>query len=172
MSVSHPKYLLGLKIRAESALNAEPPDGLTGFALAWTLWEAVRRRMLYLACKREGWSVEQAGEALLPERIDNARFEELYRAITAGDLWDGSLPLAARKLWPSVLKAADLRKRIIHGRSRIGEENLRRVAWSVLRFVTRLQDHPLGDPLRELPRRSRKTKSDRSLRDRIGEAGG
>jgi hypothetical protein len=50
----HPKYLLELKSRAERALNQDPPDGLTAFTAAWALWEAVRKRILVLACKREG----------------------------------------------------------------------------------------------------------------------
>ena len=163
----NPKYLLELKTRAERALNSDPPDGLTGFTVAWALWEAVRRRMLILACKREGWTVEQAHDALMVERVDNARFVELYSAITDGSLWKDSLPLAAKRLWPRILKAVDLRKRIIHGTSRIGEENLQRTAWNVLRFINRLHEHPLGDPLKELPKRSRKIRSDRSLRERI-----
>jgi hypothetical protein len=163
----NPKYLLELKTRAERALNAEPPDGLTGLSVAWALWEALRRRILVLACKREGWTVEQARDALMDERIDNTRFIELYSAITAGGGWEESLPLAARKLWPGILRAADLRKRIIHGTSRIGEENLQRTAWGVLRFVNRLHEHPLGDPLKKLPNRRKKTLSDESLRERI-----
>jgi hypothetical protein len=163
----NPKYLLELKRRAERALNNEPPDGLTAFSLSWALWEAVRRRILVLACKREGWTVEQARDALMEERIDNPRFVELFSAITMGEMWENSLPLAAKKLWPAILKAVDLRKRIIHGTSRIGEENLQRTAWNVLRFVNRLYEHPLGDPLRKLPKRTRKTLSDDSLRERL-----
>lgn len=163
----NPKYLIQLKNRAERALNTEPPDGLTAFSVAWALWEAVRRRMLILACKREGWTVEQARHALMEERIDNSRFVELFAAITVGDVWEDSLPLAARKLWPGIVKAVDLRKRIIHGTTRIGEENLQRTAWNVLRFVNRLHEHPLGDPLEKLPRRTKKTLSDGSLKDRL-----
>ncbi len=163
----NPKYLLELKTRAERALNTEPPDGLTAFSVSWALWEAVRRRILVLACKREGWTVEQARDALIEERIDNHRFVELFSAITMGDVWDESLPLAARKLWPGILKAVDLRKRIIHGTSRIGEESLQRTAWNVLRFVGRLHEHPLGDPLKRLPKRTKKILSDKSLRERI-----
>jgi len=163
----NPKYLLELKSRAESALNAEPPDGLTAFTVSWALWEAVRRRMLVLTCKREGWTVEQAREVLINERIDNSRFIDLFSSITQGDQWEESLPFTAQKLWPRILKAVDLRKRIIHGTSRIGEENLQRTAWNVLRFVNRLHEHPLGDPLKKLPKRSRKTRSDTSLKKRI-----
>lgn len=163
----NPKYLIELKIRAENALNREPPDGLTAFSVSWALWEAVRRRILVLACKREGWTVEQARDTLMEERIDNAKFVELYSSITVGDKWEASLPLAAKKLWPSLLKAVDLRKRIIHGTSRIGEENLQRTAWNVLKFVNRLHEHPLGDPLKKLPKRTRKTQSDESLKERI-----
>ena len=163
----NPKYLLELKNRAERALNTEPPDGLTAFSVAWALWEAVRRRMLILACKREGWTGEQARDALMDERIDNTRFVELFSAITLGSVWENSLPLAARKLWPGILKAVELRKRIIHGTSRIGDENLQRTAWNVLRFVNRLHEHPLGDPLKKLPKKTKKTLSDESLRERI-----
>ena len=163
----NPKYLLELKTRAERALNTEPPDGLTGFSIAWALWEAVRRRILVLTCKREGWTVEQARDALMAERIDNSRFIELYSSITLGDSWEDSLPLAARKLWPGILKAVDLRKRIIHGTSRIGEESLQRTAWKVLRFINCLHEHPLGDPLKKLPKRTRKTQSDESLKERL-----
>ncbi len=163
----NPKYLIELKNRAERALNAEPPDGLTAFSVAWALWEAVRRRVLVLACKREGWTVEQARDALMEERISNPRFVELFSVITMGNMWEESLPLAAKKLWPGILKAVDLRKRIIHGTSRIGEENLQRTAWNVLRFVNRLHEHPLGDPLRNLPKRTRKTLSDSSLLRRL-----
>ena len=95
----NPKYLLELKSRAERALNIEPPDGLTGFSVSWALWEAVRRRILVLACKREGWTVEQARDALMEERIDNPRFVQLFSAITVGDNWEDTLPLAAKKLW-------------------------------------------------------------------------
>lgn len=167
----NPKYLIELKNRAERALNAEPPDGLTAFSVAWTMWEAVRRRILVLACKREGWTVEQARNALMEERIDNPRFVELYSAVTMGDSWEDSLPLAAQKLWLDILKAVDLRKRIIHGTSRIGEENLQRTAWKVLRFVNRLHEHPLGDPLGKLPKKTKKTLSDSSLLRRL-EMGG
>ena len=160
----NPKYLLELKNRAERALNTEPPDGLTAFSVAWALWEAVRRRMLILACKREGWTGEQARDALMDERIDNTRFVELFSAITLGSVWEDSLPLAARKLWPGILKAVELRKRIIHGTSRIGDENLQRTAWNVLRFVNRLHEHPLGDPLKKLPKKTEKTLSDESLK--------
>ena len=163
----NPKYLLELKNRAERALNTEPPDGLTAFSVAWALWEAVRRRMLILACKREGWTGEQARDALMDERIDNTRFVELFSEITLGSVWEDSLPLAARKLWPGILKAVELRKRIIHGTSRIGDENLQRTAWNVLRFVNRLHEHPLGDPLKKLPKKTKKTLSDESLRERI-----
>ena len=163
----NPKYLLELKTRTERALNAEPPDGLTAFSVSWALWEAVRRRMLVLACKREGWTVDQARNALMRERIDNVRFTELFSAVTMGSVWEDSLPLAAQKLWPRILKAVDLRKRIIHGTSRIGEENLQRTAWDVLRFVNRLHEHPLGDPLKKLPKKTKKTRSDQSLRERI-----
>ena len=163
----NPKYLQELKNRTERALNADSPDGLTAFSLSWALWEAVRRRMLVLACKRQGWTVEQARRALMGERIDNSRFLELYKTITSGDNWEDSLPLAARKLWPGILKAVDLRKRIIHGTSRMGEENLQRTAWRVLRFVNRLGEHPLGDPMRNLPKRMKKVLSDESLRRRL-----
>jgi len=163
----YPKYLIELKGKAERALNAEPPDGLTAFSVAWALWEAIRRRILILACKREGWTVEQARSGLMEERIDNDRFIVLYSAITMGDQWEDSLPLAAKKMWPGILKAVKLRKRIIHGTSRIGEENLQRTAWCVLRFVNRLHEHPLGNPLKKLPRRTKKTLSDESLRERV-----
>lgn len=160
-----PKFLLELKVRAEKALNTEPPDGLTGFAAAWTLWEAVRRRMLVLACKRAGWTVRQAHDALSEERIDNHRFLRLYEILTSGRKWEESLPLPVAKIWPSVLAAVNLRKRIIHGTSRIGDVKLQRTAWEVLRFVDLLKDHPMGNPLKELPKRSRKTMSDESLRE-------
>ena len=163
----NPKYLLELKNRAERALNSEPPDGLTAFPVSWALWEAIRRRILVLACRREGWTVEQARHALLGERIDNCRFIELFSAITIGEVWEDSLPLEALQLWPEILKAMDLRKRIIHGTSRIGEESLQRTAWNVLRFVNRLHEHPLGDPLKKLPKRAKKTLSDESLRERL-----
>ena len=64
IELPNPKYLIELKTRAEKALNSEPPDGLTGFTSVWALWEAVRRRILILACKREGWTVQQARDAL------------------------------------------------------------------------------------------------------------
>ncbi len=163
----NPKYLLELKSRAESALNTDPPDGLTALSVSWALWEAVRRRLLVLACKREGWTVEQARDALMGERIDNHRFIELYSAITLGTNWEDSIPLAAKKLWPGILEAVDLRKRIIHGTSRIGDENLQRTAWKVLRFINLLHEHPLGDPLKVLPKRTRRTLSDESLRERL-----
>jgi len=163
----NPKYLLELKTRAERALNAEPPDGLTAFPVSWALWEAIRRRVLVLACKKEGWTVEQSRDALMEERIDNSRFIELFSAITMGKVWEDSLPLEALQLWPEILKAVDLRKRIIHGTSRIGEESLQRTAWNVLRFVNRLHQHPLGDPLKKLPKRTRKTLSDESLMERL-----
>ena len=163
----NPKYLTELKTRTERALNADPPDGLTAFSVAWALWEAVRRRMLVLACKREGWTVDQAREVLMGERIDNTRFTQLFSVITGGTAWEDSLPLAAQKLWPLILEAVDLRKRIIHGTSRIGEENLQRTAWNVLRFVNRLHEHPMGDPLKRLPDKTKKSRSDQSLRDQI-----
>jgi len=166
--MSKPKFLLELKTRVENALNSDPPDGLTAFSLSWSLWEAVRRRVLVLACKREGWTVQQARNALMKERIDNSRFLELYSAITRGSSWEESLPLAAVRLWPSILKAVELRKRIIHGTSRIGEENLQRTAWNVLRFINRLRDHPLGDPLKNLPGSIRRTCLDGDLKERIG----
>lgn len=165
------KYLLELKSRAESALNAEPPDGLTAFSVSWALWESVRRRILVLACKKEGWTVDQARQALMEERIDNSRFLEIFSIVTGIGSWEESLPLAARKLWPEMLTAVDLRKRIIHGTTRIGEENLQRTAWSVLRFINRLHEHPLGDPLKKLPGRSRKTLTDESLREAIRDRG-
>lgn len=163
----NPKYLQELKKRAEIALNSDPPDGLTAFSVSWALWEAVRRRILVLACKREGWTVDQAKDALMEERIDNTRFVELFTSITAGGDWEESLPISARKLWPGILGAVDLRKRIIHGTSRIGEENLQRTTWNVLRFVNRLHEHPLGDPLKRLPSRTKKELSDESLRERL-----
>ncbi|MGD8352541.1 MAG: hypothetical protein PVJ01_00120 [Pseudomonadota bacterium] len=162
-----PKYLLDLKASAERALNTDPPDGLTGFCAAWMLFEAVRRRILLLSCKREGWTVDQARHVLLGERIDNHRFMELYRIINNGETWEESMPLEAGKLWPHIGKAVDLRKRIIHGTSRIGQENLQKEAWNVLRFINRLNGHPLGDPLRELPKMKKKTRSDQSLKERI-----
>jgi len=162
----NPKYLLELKKRAEKALNSEPPDGLTAFATSWTLWEAVRRRMLILACKHEGWTVQQARDALLEERIDNSRFALLYKSISKGG-WIDSLPIAAQKLWPGILRSVQLRRRIIHGTSRIGEESLQRSAWNVLRFVNLLRDHPLGNPLKKLPGKSKKLLSDDSLRECI-----
>jgi hypothetical protein len=162
----NPKYLLELKKRAEKALNSEPPDGLTAFTTSWTLWEAVRRRMLILACKREGWTVQQARDSLLEERIDNSRFVLLYKSISKGG-WIDSLPIAAQKLWPGILRSVQLRRRIIHGTSRIGEENLQRSAWNILRFVNLLRDHPLGDPLKKLPGKSKKLHSDDSLREYI-----
>ncbi len=165
----NPKYLLELKNRAEKALNSDPPDGLTAFTTSWTLWEAVRRRMLILACKREGWTVEQARNTLAEERIDNARFVLLYTAISRQD-WVDSLPMAAGKQWAGILKSVQLRKRIIHGTSRIGEESLQRNAWNVLRFVNLLRDHPLGSPLKKLPGRTRQVLSDSSLQDRIDDA--
>ncbi len=168
--MTNPKYLLELKNRAEKALNADPPDGLSGLTSAWTMWEAVRKRILTLACKREGWTVEQAKDALADERINTGRFIELYLAITGGDPWVDSIPLAARKKWPDILEAGVLRRRIVNGTTRTGDENLQKAAWDVLRFINRLRDHPLGDPLKELPRRARKTLSDESLLDRLEEA--
>lgn len=159
-----PKFLLRLKIRAEKALNLEPPDGLTGFTAAWTLWEAVRRRILILACKREGWTVQQAHEALAEERIDNQRFLRLYGIVTSGRKWEESLPLPAARVWPSIQAAVELRKRIIHGTSRIGDVKLQRTAWKVLLFIDLLRDHPLGDPLSELPKKAAKTRTDESLK--------
>lgn len=163
-----PKFLLELKSRAENALNSDPPDGLTAFTLSWALWEAVRRRVLVLACKKEGWTVQQARNALMKERIDNNRFLELYSSITRGNSWEESLPLAAVGLWTFIVKAVELRKRIIQGTSRIGEEKLQRTAWNVLRFMNRLREHPLGDPFKKLPRRTPKTLSDESLEERMG----
>jgi hypothetical protein len=162
----NPKYLLELKNRVEKALNSDPPDGLTAFTTSWALWEAVRRRMLILACKREGWTVEQARNALADERIDNTRFAHLYRSISRGG-WVDSLPMAAGKLWPGILSSVQLRKRIIHGTSRIGEVNLQRSAWNVLRFVNLLRDHPLGSPLKKLPGKTRRVLSDSSLQECI-----
>jgi hypothetical protein len=163
-----PKYLLEMKIRAENALNSAPPDGLTGFTAAWTLWEATRRRILVLACKREGWTVQQALDALADERIDNHRFICLFKIITSGQDWEESLPPSAAKIWPAVSEAVSLRKRIIHGKSRIGDVMLQRTAWKVLRFVDLMRDHPLGDPMKELPKKSRKIHSDESLKDIVG----
>lgn len=162
--MSNPKYLLELKIRAQKALNSEPPDGLTGFAAAWTLWEAIRRRMLILACKREGWTVGQAQDALAEESIDNPRFIQLYEIITSGQTWERSLPFSAGKIWPALSEAVHLRNRVIQGTSRIGDVQLQRTAWNILRFVDLLRDHPLGNPLKELPKKSRKIHSDESLR--------
>ena len=51
----------------------------------------------------------------------------------------------------------------------VAEENLQRTAWKVLRFINRLHEHPLGNPLKNLPKRTRKTLSDESLRERIGQ---
>lgn len=161
--MSDPKYLLELKTRAEKALNSEPPDGLTGFTTAWTLWEAVRRRILILACKKEGWTVQQARDALADKPIDNERFICLYAIITSGQQWEESLPLAAKRIWPVVLNAVHLRWRIIHGTTRIGEVKLQRTAWNMLRFIDRLRDHQLGNPLKELPKKARKIHSDESL---------
>ena len=166
----NPKYLLELKKRTEKALNSVPPDGLTAFATSWTLWEAVRRRMLILACKRGGWTVQQARGALVDERIDNSRFVLLYKCISGGG-WIDSLPIAAQKLWPDILRSVRLRKRIIHGTSRIGEDSLQRSAWNVLRFINLLRDHPLGNPLKKLPGKSRKLLSDDSLKEQIDNAG-
>jgi len=170
--MTNPKYLLELKNRAERALNADPPDGLSGLTSAWTLWEAVRKRVLSLACKREGWTVEQAREALADERINTDRFVELYTAITLGGSWVESMPMVAQRLWPDVLEAGELRRRIVNGSTRTGDENLQKSAWDVLRFINRLREHPLGDPLKELPKRSKKTLSDESLRERLAEADG
>ena len=170
--MTNPKYLLELKNRAERALNADPPDGLSGLTSAWTLWEAVRKRVLSLACKREGWTVEQAREALADERINTDRFVELYTAITLGGSWEESMPMVAQRLWPDVLEAGELRRRIVNGSTRTGDENLQKSAWDVLRFINRLREHPLGDPLKELPKRSKKTLSDESLRERLAEADG
>lgn len=170
--MTNPKYLLELKNRAERALNADPPDGLSGLTSAWTMWEAVRKRILSLACKREGWTVEQARDALFEERINTERFVELYRAITLGGSWEGSLPLAARRMWPDVLEAGDLRRRIVNGTTRTGDENLQKSAWDVLRFINRLREHPLGDPLKELPKRAKKTLSDESLVERLMQTDG
>ncbi|UCF31267.1 MAG: hypothetical protein JSV26_02260 [bacterium] len=163
----HPKYLLALKTRAEKALNQDPPDGLTAFTAAWALWEAVRKRLLVLACKREGWTVEQAREALPSEAINQKNFLKLYTAVTGGGTWEESMPMAAGALWPEILEAMEVRLRIINGSSRIGEDSLQRHAWSILRFINRLREHRLGDPLKELPKRSRKTLSDESLEKRL-----
>jgi len=168
--MTNPKYLLELKNRAEKALNADPPDGLSGLTSAWTLWEAVRKRVLSLACKREGWTVEQARDALADERINTDRFVELYTAITRGGSWEESMPMVAQRLWPDVLEAGELRRRIVNGSTRTGDENLQKSAWDVLRFINRLREHPLGDPLKELPKRAKKTLSDESLRERLAEA--
>lgn len=162
-----PKYLLELKNCTEKALNEDPPDGLMAITAAWTLWEAVRRRMLVMACKREGWTVAQARRTLAAERINNERFVKLFEAITNNSQWEGSLPMAARRLWPGIVKIKALRRRIINGTSRIGDVKLQKYAWDVLRFINSLRDHSLGDPLKELPKKSGKTKSDRSLKNRI-----
>ena len=114
-------------------------------------------------------SVQQAKDALLEERIDNARFVVLYKSISDVG-WIDSLPIAARKLWPGILRSVRLRRRMIHGTSRIGEESLQRSAWNVLRFINLLRDHPLGNPLKKLPGKSKKLHSDESLRERISDA--
>jgi len=163
--VHNPKYLLELKTRAEKALNSEPPDGLAGFTLTWTFWEAVQRRMLILACKREGWTVAQADKSLVPVRYDNRSFTRLYKTITSGQNWEESLPLPARKIWPAISQAMTLRERIIHGTSRTGDIRLQAAAWKILHFADLLRDHPLGDPFKELPNRARKTRTDESLRE-------
>ena len=79
------------------------------------------------------------------------------------------MPMAARRMWPDILEARDLRRRIVNGTTRTGDENLQKSAWDVLRFINRLREHPLGDPLKELPKRAKKTLSDESLRARLGE---
>ncbi len=155
-----PKYLHELKIRAENALNSEPPDGLTGFTTAWTLWDAIKLRVLILACEREGWSAKQARDALTKEPIDQQRFLTLYETITSGQPWERSLPIPAVRIWPGLAAAEQLRRRIIHGTTRVGEERLQRTAWKVLRFVDVLRDHPLGNPMRELPGKSGKPGSE------------
>jgi hypothetical protein len=160
-----PKYLRQLKVRAEKALNSEPPDGLAGFAASWMLWEAVRRRVLFLVCKREGWTLQQAYEALAQERIDNDRFLRLFEILSPGQRWEESLPLPAARIWPAILAAVDLRKRIIHGTSRVRDLKLQQTAWKVLKFVDLLRDHPLGNPMKELPKRTTKTRPDESLRE-------
>lgn len=160
-----PKYLLELKSRAEKALNSEPPDGLSGFTQALTFWEAVQRRILILACKREGWTVRQASDSLPEKIIDQNLFLRLYDGITSGRKWEESLPFPAENIWPAVSRTANLKKRIIQGTSRIGDPALQAAAWKILRFVDLLRDHPLGDPLKELPKRARKTRTDESLRE-------
>jgi len=163
IELPNPKYLLELKIRAENALNSEPPDGLTGFTTAWTLWEAIRLRVLIRACKREGWTAKQAQDVFTKEHIDDQRFVQLYEIITSGQRWEHSLPIAAGRIWPRLLATEHLRQRIVHGTTRIGEEKLQRAAWNILRFVDGLRDHPLGNPLKELPRKSGKIRSDENL---------
>ncbi len=166
----NPKYLLELKTRTEKALNEDPPDGLMAITASWALWEAVRRRILVLACKREGWTVGQAQKALESERINNERFVQLFEVIYKNSKWEDSLPIVAKRLWPGIIRITDLRRRIINGTTRIGDTRLQKYAWDVLRFINSLREHPLGDPLKELPRISKKTKSDRSLKNRIKKA--
>jgi hypothetical protein len=163
----NPKYLLELKNRAEKALNQDPPDGLAAFTAAWALWEAVRLRMLILACKRVGWTVEQAQASLKDQLINTPRFMELYAIISGQESWESSLPIPARRLWPDLLTAAELRRRIIDGSTRIGEEKLQKYSWSILRFINRLRQHSVGDPLEKLPKRSRRTRTDESLQERL-----
>jgi len=165
-----PKYLLELKNCTEKALNEDPPDGLMGITSAWALWEAVRRRLLVMACKNEGWTVEQAKRALAGERINNERFVKLFECITSNSPWEDSMPMSAHRLWPRIIRVKDLRRRIINGTTRVGDAKLQKYAWDVLRFVNALRDHSLGDPLKRLPKKARKTKSDRSLKNRIKKA--
>ncbi len=164
------KYLFELKTRTEKALNEDPPDGLMAITASWALWEAVRRRILVLACKRGGWTVDQAKKALSSERINNERFVHLFEAIYRNSKWEDSLPIVAKRLWPGIIRIKDLRRRIINGTTRIGDTRLQKYAWDVLRFINSLREHPLGDPLKALPRISTKTKSDRSLKNRIKKA--
>ena len=111
--------------------------------------------------------MDQARDALSAERINTEHFLRLYGSVTGGDVWEKSMPLAARRLWAEVLEAMELRRRILNGSSRIGEDKLQRYAWVVLRFINRLREHHLGDPLKELPKRTRKTRSDESLKKRL-----
>lgn len=51
--------------------RGQSPTGIHTFALYWITWEAYRTRMLAVAARLRGWSIEDAYFAIGVKRISN-----------------------------------------------------------------------------------------------------
>lgn len=103
-------YLLG----QASTAREQFPNGIHTFALYWITWEAYRTRMLAIAVRLCGWSIDDAYCAIGAKGISNqSTYRGCFKKITGIELAEQRGMLG--RVWKNLDDIEALRHRLIHG---------------------------------------------------------